>query len=241
MLTVVTYLWNIENGIYTPDDVFKLRAMVRNNLSIEHQFAVLTDSPEVFEYTDMHAVQVDTRFRRNAKATHNKLMLFHPHADELLGERVLGIDLDCIITAPIDDLIRDDALILWRNPRRRPFDDPLSRQPFYNSSLVLATTGQFCYLWDEECMGQKGDGQWISWRMGPYVPYWDQSHGVWRPQTYNLPPGAGCTDKPDNVKIMFFPGSRKPLHPEVQEICPWINEYLEINRIEPDSWVSQLD
>lgn len=126
---VATYFWTPDPGSkftvpYTPDDVRLLQRMVARNTTVPHQFAVITDRPEAFaDDRDIMATPLD-------RATHVpgtcfvRLMTFHPNGREMIGEKVLQIDLDTVIVGNIDHLLaREDDLVLWRNPARLPWAD----------------------------------------------------------------------------------------------------------------------
>ena len=119
---VCTYYWQPDPGskfahAYTPDDVRRLQRMVAENLTVQHQFAVITDRPELFaDDANIRAIPID-------KATHVprtcyvRLMTFHPEGREMIGEKVLQLDLDTLIVGNIDHLVtREEDLVLWRNP-----------------------------------------------------------------------------------------------------------------------------
>lgn len=128
-LTIATYYWLPDAGSkfavkYTPDDVRLLQRMVARHCSVPHQFAVITDRPEAFaDDRDIKAIPLD-------RATHvpgtcfARLMTFHPQGLEMIGERILQLDLDTLIVGNIDHLVsRDEDLVLWRNPTRLPWAD----------------------------------------------------------------------------------------------------------------------
>lgn len=213
MLNVVTYLWNTGTGSYRPDDVFILRRMVERNLTIPHRFTVLTDDVDLFKFTDMEAREIEN-IGIDEKNTHSKLNLFK------LEPPVFGLDLDCIVLDCLDGLLANDNLVVWHDPRG---------VYHCNSSMILHRGGHE-YLFDKRSQMAKGDGQWISYMEGPSIKTWSQSDGVGRP-------GFGLKE---DFKIAFFPGSKKPLHPQVQKECPWLNEYIEKYDMDPNGWIGDF-
>jgi hypothetical protein len=138
-LVIGSYYWTPDAGSkfnqpYRADDVRKLQKMVARHTTVPHQFAVITDQPDLFaEDADIRAIPID-------KATHVpgtcfvRLMTFHARGRELIGERFLAIDLDTMIVGNIDRLVtRQEDLVLWRNPTRLPwadFPDEASRRAY---------------------------------------------------------------------------------------------------------------
>jgi hypothetical protein len=236
VLTVAAYFWHPDEGSkfapYTPDDVRRLQRMVKRHLTIPHEFAVVTDRPHMFDGDkDIRAIPLDMT-KHVPKTCFAKLMTFHPNGQDLFGERVLQIDLDTLIVGDMVPLVeRSEDLVLWRNPSRIPWDNPaVQGRPYYNTSLVLHRCGTRPSIWmkfDPENPKCRDDQWWVSDRVGPYAPYWDGSHGVYRlgrPDT----PGSGVMGSlPDNARIVTFPGSEGKWHePHVAQANPWIEQYL---------------
>jgi len=236
MLTVATYFWHDPAGkakfVYQPSDVRRLKAGVARHLTVPHEFAVITDRPHLF------AGDADIRAIPLAMATHVpntcfvRLFTFHPDGARLIGERVLVIDLDTLIVGNLDLIVeRDEPLVLWRNPSRIPWDKPvMPGRPYYNTSMVLHRCGTMPSLWtrfsplNRHC---RDDQWWLSDLLGPDMPHWDGSDGVYRlgrPDT----PGSGVVGElPRNARVVTFPGSEgKWWAPEIAKANPWIEEHL---------------
>lgn len=91
MLTVACVLRS--GGIYTPEWAQKLKHGVARNLSAEHRFLCLSD---------MDVPGVDTvGLRHRYPGWWSKIELFEP---KLFPGPVLYLDLDCIVTGPLDSL-----------------------------------------------------------------------------------------------------------------------------------------
>ena len=130
MTTVVaTYYWTPDPGSkfaapYSPDDVRRLQRMVAKNTTVPHQFAVITDRPELFcGDPDVRAIPID--WTTHVRGTcYVRLMTFHPKGREMIGDKVLQLDLDTLIVGNIDHLLnREEELVLWRQPTRLPWHD----------------------------------------------------------------------------------------------------------------------
>jgi len=233
---IATYFWQPDQGskfahAYTSDDVRRLQTMVSRNLTIPHEFVVITDKPEVFAHDrTLRAVRID-RTTRVPGTCFVRLMTFSPYAKDTLGERVLQIDLDTVIVGNLDHLVsRNEELVLWRNPSRIPWDKPLKPgRPYYNTSLLLHKTGTYTALWDyfdPKDPGCRDDQWWISEVLGGDMPYFDgEKDGVYRLGREDTP-GSGVNGTlPANACLVTFPGSDGKATPSVMAANPWIAEH----------------
>lgn len=228
MLTVITYQWGNK---YKPDDVRRLKAMVRRNLTVPHEFAVITDHPEDYPDEDIKVIRIDW-----SKHVHGtcfvRLMTFHPAGVALIGDKVLQIDLDTIIVGNMNGIVsRYENLVLWRNPSRIPWDNPtVPNRPFYNTSIVMHRCGTMPWLWakfDPMNPTCRDDQWWLSDRLGPNVPHWDGRDGIYRLGRSDTPGSGVDGSLPKNARIVTFPGSEgKWSDPKIIAANPWINEHL---------------
>ena len=241
-LTVAAYQWGNK---YSPDDVRRLQRMVKRYMTVRHTFAVITDKSQAFDADrDIHAIQMDMTTHIPGKCF-AKLFTFHHLGGEIFGERILQIDLDSIIVGPLDPLVdRDEDLVMWRNPSRIPWDNPTKPgRCFYNTSLVLHRCGTMPWLrdafdpTDPRC---RDDQWWLSSLLGPDMPYWDGSDGVYRLGRDDTP-GSGVNGVlPENARIVTFPGSEgKWTEGRIREANPWIEEHLP-NEVAGCGWSTGL-
>lgn len=230
MLNVLTYWWTDPNFVnsYTPDDVRKLQRGVADRLSIPHAFVCITDQPEAFNNDfDIRAIAMD-RSIHVPGTCFAKLMTFHPNMVNWVGERVFQMDLDTLVVRDFDDVVnRVEDLVLWRNPSRLPWDNPTKpSRCYYNTSFVLHRCGTRPELYtefDPENPRFRDDQWWVSARLGPDMPYWDGSHGVYRIARPGEPGTGIWGDLPENAKLVTTPGSEgKPSNPVVREANPWL-------------------
>lgn len=230
MLTIATFLWfdpaNRRNSIYqfTAEHVNLLRLQVARNLSLPHRFVCIAVGTPLDLHPAIRVVPLDRRTFVPGKQ-YAKLMIFHPGAAELIGERILLLDLDTVVVGGLDPIVeRPEDLVLWRNPN---FEIP--KRAFYNSSMVLVRAGSRPHLWadwtparaakvDAEWDG--ADQAWISHYCSRDEAYWDERDGVY---------GAGHLKSgvlPDNARIVFFPGKRVPWSESERLKHPWIAEHM---------------
>ncbi len=242
MLAVGTYWWQPATKKYydyTADDVRILKDMVKKNLTKEHEFVVITDQPEIFEYDkDIRAIPLDKETDKPGTC-YARLMTFHPDGAEIFGERFLQIDLDTIIVGNMDKLVsRKEDLVMWHNPCRIPWEDPINgeHRPFYNTSCVFHKCGtrgdvihKFKMFRGEEIFR---DDQWfLSAVLGCNMPYFDGEDGVYRLARKDTPGSGVDGELPKNAVLVTFPGSNgKPWDKRVMEENPWIAEYRTWNR-----------
>ena len=180
---IASYWWQPDAGSkfahpYTGDDVRRLQKMVAKHCTVPHQFAVITDQVDEFEYDhDIRAIPID--WATHVPGTcYVRLMTFHPEGRERIGEQVLVIDLDSLIVGNIDHLVtRPESIVLWRNPGRLPWadvsdEDRMARfgcleksiceidgakktylinqlRPYYNTSVVFHRPGSHPDIWHD--------------------------------------------------------------------------------------------
>lgn len=239
MKTVVaTYWWQPDAGSkfnqpYTADHVRDLKDMVKANLTVPHEFAVITDQPELFDDDlDIRAILID-RATHVPGTCYVRLMTFHPQGREIIGDKVLQIDLDTLIVGNIDHLVsREEDLVLWRNPALHPSRPGRS---LYNTSILLHKCGTMPEIW--QCFRELGksripakDDQWyLSDALGPDVPTFDGARdGVYRiaPSPLDTRGGISGVRPPANACVVTFPGSNgKWTEPTIRQANPWIAEY----------------
>jgi hypothetical protein len=240
-LTVITYWWtdaenkHVDKEWYGPDDVRRLQRQVKANLSSPHEFAVITDRPEAFaDDADIRAIPIDYATHVPGRC-YVRLMTFHPDGADIIGGRILQLDLDTLIVGSLDSIASRTAdLVLWRNPARIPWESPEKPgRPYYNTSLVLHRCGTMPDLW-EKFNPQvhpriiRDDQWWLADQLGPNVPYVDGSDGVYRlAREEDKRTGVWGETLPDNARIITFPGSSgKPNDPHIRAENPWIEQYI---------------
>jgi hypothetical protein len=237
MITVACFLWHDpqakHRNLYTygPEHVRTLKRMVDRHLSLPHEFACITDRPELFAAdAAIRPVALDT-------TTHIpgtrfiKLMAYRPDAGDILGPRILCLDLDTVVTGRLDPLVdRPEDLVLWRNPN---FGG--RRRARYNTSMVLLRAGARPELWTrfdkrrtpDMLAAYVGgtDQAWVSHVASPDEAHWTDRDGIYGAgRLLDIVPGVQ-TVLPDDARIVFFPGRREPSLPAIKELHPWIDAH----------------
>jgi hypothetical protein len=146
-----------------------------------------------------------------------RISMFRPDAADIFGERFICMDLDCVISAPLDPLfdVPDDFKIYRGTANDRP----------YNGSMLLLTAGARREVFDRftperaVAAGFKftgSDQAWISYTLGRGQPTWGRDDGVlWFGELNGAPDALR--------RVTFFPGLPKPWE------ALWDNEFVAEN------------
>lgn len=218
MLTVSTWLWGDKFGV---EDVAKLVASVRRNLKQPHRFLCVTDRP-FFDDMPCECTNIlDVELTRR-KGCFARLRMFDPGWQSTLGitDRLVSIDLDTIITGPLDELFnRPESFVIMQGGNA-------SNPCPYNGAMMMLRPGVHPELWDEfslEAADQSkyyefpDDQGWI-WTKVPSAPGWKcgKQTGVF---VFHKPgwPGWDTVAKatpndalPKGAKVVTFSGWRSP-------------------------------
>jgi hypothetical protein len=240
MLTVVTFLWKPFEGYrsqFKGEHVDVLARMVRRNLSVPHRFVCITDDPsDITEKVDIlplwsdHA-EIPSPHDRKGKhnpSCYRRLKIFARDAADWLGTRILSLDLDCVITGSLDELVaRPEDFVIWGETN--------ATSP-YNGSMVLLTAGARPQVWesfDREtspaasfAAGYFGSDQgWIAYCLGPHEARFRADEGV---LSYRLHVKRGThgnrLELPRHARVVFFHGEVDPWSPEAQRL-DWVREH----------------
>jgi hypothetical protein len=244
MLSVISYFWQDparrRSFQFSPDDVKAWDRMVARHLTVPHRRICVTHRPDLIDF--METVPID--MAKHVPGTCLvKLMHWRPDIAPILGERILCMDIDCVITRSMNPLVeRDEDVVLWRNPNYAPGN----RRACFQGSMQLLTAGARPFLWSDfdpkttpAMLNRRfggGEQAWLSERLDlgwpePVSlwsePHWTEADGVYGAgRLFNGQMGEGVTTElPDNARVVFFPGDRVPSQPEVRKAHPWIGEH----------------
>jgi hypothetical protein len=244
VLNVIAFFWldpaRARQVQLTPQDVRVWRSMVQRNLSIPHQIKLVTHRPDLFE--DFDCVPLD--LAKHVPGT--CLVKLQAHkiggvAQE--GERVVTMDVDCVVTGPLDPLFdRNEVAVWWKNPNF----EVGGRRGFIQGSMQLFTVGCTTRLWHDfdplrtpAWLNRRFGGAeqcWISERLNAaypemgwewHEPIWTESDGVYGAgRLFGGKMGKGVTGAlPQNARIVFTPGDRSPSQPEFMAQHTWAREH----------------
>lgn len=217
-LTVTCFYWDDPKAkrrkfySYTPDHVYLLKRMVERHLSMQHEFVCITDKPEQFE-GKINTVLLD-RKTFIPRTMFAKLMLWRPDIGSIIGERILYLDLDCVIIDSLDPIVdRSEDVVLWHNPK---FKGRTGRRTRYNTSIMLLTAGARPHLYEKFkpkvhpaelktfCTGD--DQGWVSHKLSwTDEAHWTDADGIYTVSSLKdwLTPGV-TIELPENARIIFF-------------------------------------
>lgn len=235
MLNVVTFKWKPYAGYrstFPAGAVNTLAAMVARHYRGPHKFWCITDdkqgidsSVEVMKlWDDLADIPNPTGPKRNPSC-YRRLKLWDPRMHQLIGERILCLDLDCVITAEVTpQWDRDEPFMAWGDTRK---------DNHYNGSMVLLRAGAMPEVWTDfdpkrspdqaRRAGYFGSDQgWLSYKLGPGYPRWGKRDGV-----YSFRNHLQAHDPrrlPDNARIVMFHGHVDPWDREAQRL-PWVQQH----------------
>ncbi len=209
-LTVLCWLWSQPESRtrYSALHVNILRDMVARNMSLPHRFACVTDIPEGIDSRvhiidpprDFDDVRIPTWPEHRPQCL-RRLTMFRRDAAAIFGERILCLDLDCVVGGDLSSLLDragDFRMAIGTAPGRP-----------YNGSAIYLAAGSRPEVYERftpEGAAEAGrkfvgsDQAWIAHCL-PNEATWGEGDGL---VYYGLP------HNPASRRIMFFPGNEKP-------------------------------
>lgn len=211
MLKIVTFLWRDPEyrfaGRYGPDHVNRLRAGVERGLKRPHEFISVTDDPTGID--DRVKVVPLWNDARHLGGTWVRVKLFAPEMRDILGERFVLMDLDCVVTGDLTPLFDTDADFVTTRSKHRKTE--------YNTGFFILTAGSRAEVWDrfdpatsparcDEAGAIGWEQAWVSLVLGPGERTWGPEDGV---LNYRYDVLEGGRD-PEDARVVFFPGNYDP-------------------------------
>lgn len=225
-LTIVCWKWRGWRGdsFYKPEHVNTLNYMLNKHLRIPYRLVCVTDDPAGIncETVPLWDQKVDLGLGKGAPDCYRRVKIFSTEARDLLGERVLSVDLDTIILDDITSLLHTSSTFKALRGKAAPI----------NGSLMLVSPGEHPEVWDDFNKHSPGvvlryqrlsdirhygsDQAWISYKLRN-PPMWGERDGLYQYTTLKGP-------VPDNARMIFFAGSNKPWGRQLQEKYPELHE-----------------
>lgn len=227
-LTVVCWKWkphDTYHSVFTADHVNRLASMVGRNLHRPYEFVCVTDDAEGIA-SHIKTLPLDPVLSQQTHARrpncYRRLKAFSEDAGEWLGcDRLMSIDLDCVITGDITPLTRrtEDFVI---------FGDTAKGTP-YNGSLWLLKAGSRPQVWNAfdpeasplqtKAMNIIGSDQaWIAACLGPNEAKFGTQDGIY---SYARDVKANGGTLPADARIVFFIGPYDP----ARCLFPWAEKH----------------
>jgi len=214
--------------------------MLHRHLHVPHTFHVIEESPlELYPYSDMriHPTYTDhANMVANNRSCFRRLRLLDRDMADVLGPRILQLDLDVVITGDVTELFtRTEPVVVCRQTSVVRKDG--HERTTYNPSMLLFDAGALHGVWERfhasplnvwnaakshgwACTDMAILNDWFNAPGGVNRPaIWTEKDGVvtyWREvrrNNHNLPDGA---------RVVLFYGRQNPGDPDVQKACPWI-------------------
>lgn len=244
MLHVVLWKWKQERfrEVYTSDYVNITAAALRDNLvGINHRIVCITDDPKgLAPFIHTYPLWDDYRGVPNSSGAHlpscyRRLKLFDPDTQHTLdiapGERICSFDVDSLVTGSLTEIFRR---IESTNCTYAGWGvKGTFHHRVFNGSFWTFLAGEHAQMWSSfnvhECRhrilraGYLGSDQaWLSYNFAKH----DSALGIGYPEFASYPREVRKLGKFDHrTKVVFFHGSKKQWHADVQRLSPWIKRY----------------
>lgn len=141
MITVTMHKWGDR---YTAEHVNRLASAFTRHCRLPHRFVCITDDPSgIDEDIETRPIgpEIGYNWHPARPNCYRRLWLFSDEAGEELGERILSIDLDTVITGDLTPLLdRPEEFIIVRG--RKPMTP-------YVGCMWLLSAGSRRQVWDE--------------------------------------------------------------------------------------------
>lgn len=215
-VTICCWLWRGWRPVYTAETVNRWARMVTKHIRIPHRLVCLTNKPEGIEIETLPLPPSPPGLECQASARPNcymRMWAFSEEARQVLGEKVLSIDLDVLILGDMTSFAQGEQFGIVRG-----ISSP------YNGSMWLAFPGRNPEVWTDlnseaagEAQNQKhqtgrhagksyygSDQSWLSHKL-PGAATWGNDQGVYQ---YAHIKGRGRL--PPACRIILFAGREKP-------------------------------
>lgn len=239
LLTIVTWKWRAPPGYrssFTAEHVNTLARMVGRHYARPHRVVCITDDDAGIDagigitplWSDLGGLP-SPHGPRNPSC-YRRLRAFSAEAAELIGERFVSLDLDCVITG--------DVTPLWDRPEDFVIWGDTNPTTFYNGGMWLLRAGTRRQVWDTfdpvqspriaQQKRQWGSDQgWIGACLGPDEAKWGTADGVYSYRNHIQPTprhGGTAGALPANAKVVMFHGAVDPWSREAQALG-WVQEH----------------
>lgn len=244
MLTFVVFLWRPRNPYrksFGPDQVNIHRRMIRRHYRLPHRYVLITDNPAGITEPDIEIralwndlADVPNPCGHGNPSCYRRLKLFAANAGDWLGDRIVMMDLDCVILKDITPLFdRQEDFVIWENPTARRHLPPSRQTHIYNGGFWMLRTGTRSKVWETfdpanspdvtRRAGLFGSDQaWLAHCLGPGEAIWKPADGV-RSWKFDVLRNHGG-QPPAGTRIVFFHGKPDPWAPEVWYRYDWVRE-----------------
>lgn len=234
---------------YTGKHVNKWADMVNENCNIPHDLVCITDDPGGIDENKVTVMDIPDKELLILGDCYVRLQMFDKRFQNMLGgEKLVSMDLDCIITGKLDPLFnRENDFTIWSHR----WGSSKQRVAPYCGSMWMVKNGSMNYIWqnfqlqdlswkrhhkkskDEDwgwrCVNRKAmqkgfkvgsDQAWIAYCCYPdKASIWRKRDGVYN---FNQIRDMGL---PDNARIVFFAGAVEPDDKKLAKKNKWMKKY----------------
>ncbi len=219
-ISIVTFKWRkpstgykLKSPVeYSAEHVNILYKSVKRNTTIPFKFICVTDDPSGLN-KEIQVIDLWDKYK-NLGGCYNRLYIFSEEIKNLLGERFICIDLDCVIVDNIDAILtrKEDFII-------NKFISKGGHNQIYNGGLIMMTAGTRKGVWEDfhpiksletldRLRNEKNlvgsDQAWIQVNLGENESMFTENDGIY---DYSFLPDKKL---PENAKMIFFPGKVDP-------------------------------
>jgi hypothetical protein len=233
VISVVCFQWNNGFRDYTPDRVNILARMLKAKCSFPHRFICVTDETDGFS-EDVEVLPMPAAAQAMAKikspegsrfpSSYRRLWAFSDEA-RCLGERILLLDIDCVITADLAPLLEPDADFVGWCPNYNW--GPVGTKRVAGGTWLLRT-GTHTEVWTDfneakakevRAKGFRGSDQaWLTYKLADNCVFWPKNAGIY--QSQDMKPRRWTL--PSDARIVHFNGDFKPWN---KRNLPWVRKH----------------
>lgn len=218
MTPVITICCIKKGDKYGPEYVNILEAMVRRNvISTPYKFVCFTENATGIR-PDIQIMPLPF----NAPGWWAKMGLYMERIPGIETERLLFLDLDVVITGPLDSIMRYDSdFAMAKDEPTGAFPAGSARDQYGNTSVILLRVGAAKRIWECYCRGGKPETAWSDqgWINDHYAGFADLLSEK-EIQSYKLHKLAG--DAPPVCSVVIFHGVPKP-----PDCGGWVKEFYK--------------
>ena len=220
MIDVVTFKWKkpkggykLKNQVdYSGEHVNVLYKSILRNTSLPFKFHCVTDDSTGL-LSEINYIPLWDKCKYLG-GCYNRLFVFSNKMKKIIGQRLMIIDLDCVIVGNLDNILsrQEDFIINEYRVKNS------ATKQIYNGGLVMMNAGARSKVWtefDPQTSPQKldplrnnnllqgSDQAWIQYTLGEYESTFSNAEGVYdfKQVRDNLP---------SNATMVFFPGRNDP-------------------------------
>ncbi len=248
VITVCLWHWGQRYGT---KHLQIMQSMLARQLSLKHEIVCITDRPQDVP-ANMRTFDVGHTVSKGDFSCIRRMWLYagpqkkgKPWPGDL-GDRLLQLDLDVVLTESIDSLVdRPDDFVIWKSDSTKKPNRPHGWA--YNATAMLLTPGARADVWDRYRSNPKAvekaadaDGWDVKCNsdqaIATYllkskpVAHWTYADGIYAYRAFAGPDGNKDHGLPAGCRLVSFHGRRGARHPgakELQAKSPWIAQHWQ--------------